>query len=201
MLRAPYERTIREYLGLGKGALLKATTSIPDQVHGLQELQRGQVLGVQLDDPFEVPERRRTSPKGIEFRKYIKTHVGVAVNLASHKPVGFICGNYPISILNNLGVGSHLTAIFDPEYSPYPRSYSPTGFRNRLATHALLVTWALLDKEDVPREVRDEYCCVNGRLVSREKLLDSGRVSEPKRPAEHILHVYAGLNGSFGNSP
>lgn len=201
MLRAPHQRTIREYLGIGKGKLLKATTSIPEQVYGLQELQCGQLLGVQLDDPFEVPEPRRTSPKGIEFRKYIKAHVGVAVDLTSEKPVGYISGNYTISILNNLGIGSHLTAIFDPEYSPYPRSYSPSGFRNRLATHALLVTWALLDKEDVPREVRDEYCCVNGRLVSRERLLDSGRNSERKRPAEHILNVYNGLNGSFGNSP
>ena len=118
MLKPPHEYTIREYLNIGRGPLLRAPTFIPEQVHGLRELRLGQVLGVKLYDAFEVPKRRLTNPKGIQFRKYINADVGVAVDLATEKPVGWISVTYPICIRQKAGIGSHLVAYFASEYTP-----------------------------------------------------------------------------------
>jgi hypothetical protein len=183
-------RTIRDYLGIGRRASLFPSAYIPEQTHGLAELKSGKVFGVQLDDTFEVPDSRLTNPSNIEFRLYSKAGVGVAVDMISDTPVGFISGNLAVSIRSGLGVGSHLAAYFDGQYLPYPRSYSVSGFRNRLAAHALLVTWAMLDGEKVPQEIRNEYHCVNDRLESREKLKELGTMLNNFQPPEHILRVY-----------
>lgn len=186
----PYERTIRDYLGIRKEASILARPYIAEQTYGLAQLQRGTVIGVQLSEQYEVPGLRPTNPSGIEFRHYFKSGVGVAVDLTCDKPVGFISGNLAVSIRQGLGVGSHLAAYFDGPYISFPRSFSASGLRNRLAAHALLVTWALLDGESVPQEVRDEYCCISGRLESREKLVELGRMPDFFHPAEHILVEY-----------
>lgn len=169
----PYEKTLREYLNLNQDESLLKRDFIPDQSYGMSDLHRGCVPGVDLTGDLKLMGPRPTQPLGIEFRKCENTGVGVAMDMASNSPVGFISFNQPLSIKRNIGIGSHLVAYFDGDYPPGSRSYSESGWRTRIASHALIVFWALLDGKIVPALVQEEYCKIeNGRFENREKIRD-----------------------------
>jgi glycosyltransferase involved in cell wall biosynthesis len=73
----------------------------------------------------------------------------------------------PVCIKPRMGIGSHLVAYLEPIYPHGARTYSTSGFNNRVAAHALLVTWAILDGKNVPKDVMDEYCVYKSRLRLR----------------------------------
>lgn len=190
----PHERTIEEYLNLEKKQF-DAENYIFRHPEWIQSLEQGIVPNLKTEVSWapvmkensseQEKNRRRTAPRGIEFRSI--DAFGVAVNIIDKVPVGFLWGTTPVCISaeRGRGIGSHLLAHFAPVACS--ETYSREGRSCRIAAHALLVTWACLDGDTVPSNVLDEYCVFKRRLRLRKSIsYQEGHVLS----AERIVDVY-----------